>query len=438
MGPFGGSTLSRITLGSLQDLGYSVDFRESAPLSANQLSSSCRCSNSLAEDGQQLLNNSSYVTDSPSYAPDSPFPPTATPTSSPVSSTNYPTDSTASPTHSPTASSAADSDTGFQEVPPVMSSSGSDYVPPSDEDASMSVTASDPIPGAGWTPPPTDNEDAGQYPPANIGYVPNNRHRRQLRRRELNGTMAEYQQNGTMTEYQLNGTISEEGNPTNIGYVPPPVDQDEFDPPILPGTGYIPAEPEEDSDDEAVPPTNIGFNPPEKDSVDTVPPAIPGSGYVPPEPEDDSEKDEGDPVNVGYVAPNTIDSNEPPPILPGTGYVPPVEEDADDDTDDTDPTNIGYIPPEGEIDDTIPPEIPGTITSSADRRQQRRGLSEAGRAEAVAFGLSVLEENQMIIANNLLPDDDGTLWDVGGEVVSVMYKEDGVIYDVIVKASDFR
>ena len=68
----------------------------------------------------------------------------------------------------------------------------------------------------------------------------------------------------------------------------------------------------------------------------------------------------------------------------------------------------------------------------------RRELSEAGRAEAEAFGLSVLAENQEKIeqVQGLFPEE--SFLDIGGHVISVLYEEDGVAYDVVVRSGTLR
>lgn len=50
MGPFGGDSLSEITVGSLQDLGYVVDFDRADELLRSNLDASCRCAALTAEE----------------------------------------------------------------------------------------------------------------------------------------------------------------------------------------------------------------------------------------------------------------------------------------------------------------------------------------------------------------------------------------------------
>lgn len=77
-----------------------------------------------------------------------------------------------------------------------------------------------------------------------------------------------------------------------------------------------------------------------------------------------------------------------------------------------------------------------TMSESKPRRQ----LSDEGRAIAEAYGLSVLEETRAEIdqMQSLLPMDDANVTDIGGHVIAVMYEEDGIAYDVIVRSGTFR
>ena len=70
----------------------------------------------------------------------------------------------------------------------------------------------------------------------------------------------------------------------------------------------------------------------------------------------------------------------------------------------------------------------------------RRQLSDEGRAIAEEYGLSVLEETQAEIdqVQSLVPMDDEDVADIGGHVIAVMYEEEGILYDVIVRSGTLR
>jgi len=70
--------------------------------------------------------------------------------------------------------------------------------------------------------------------------------------------------------------------------------------------------------------------------------------------------------------------------------------------------------------------------------EPERRLSNAGLAFAQNYGLAVLAQNEAAIeeeiSQTLIPNDD--LIDIGGHVISVMYEEDGVAYDVVVRSDN--
>ena len=53
---------------------------------------------------------------------------------------------------------------------------------------------------------------------------------------------------------------------------------------------------------------------------------------------------------------------------------------------------------------------------------------------------SVLEETQAEIdqVQSLVPMDDEDVADIGGHVIAVMYEEEGILYDVIVRSGTLR
>jgi hypothetical protein len=74
------------------------------------------------------------------------------------------------------------------------------------------------------------------------------------------------------------------------------------------------------------------------------------------------------------------------------------------------------------------------------RRNKRRRLSDEGRAEAIAYGKSILEtrtKERSTAGFSLLNNDgDGGIY-IGDKVVNVFYMENGEKYDVLVVSDDF-
>lgn len=84
-----------------------------------------------------------------------------------------------------------------------------------------------------------------------------------------------------------------------------------------------------------------------------------------------------------------------------------------------------------DLDDSCRCDLPGGREQDVEPLPQ---LSEAGLAAAVEFGLKVLDQREVEMSQNLMPLADGYI-DISAEVISVMYMEDGEIFDVIVKSS---
>lgn len=100
--------------------------------------------------------------------------------------------------------------------------------------------------------------------------------------------------------------------------------------------------------------------------------------------------------------------------------------------------DLGFQVDYGQADFLNPSRLDSNCCEIANLSSERSftpGLSASGQAEALAFGLEVLTENQIRINQNLVPGNEDLI-DVGGSVVSVLIMEGGVIYDVIVRAED--